>query len=49
MRKFWKQNIMILPALVLAFWQDGFVTLTLLAVLGVVRPVLLVIKRQHLI
>lgn len=37
-----------MPPLVLAFWRDAFVTLTLLVVLGVVRPVLLRAGRQHL-
>jgi len=33
---------------VLAFWRDGFVALTLLPVLGWLRPLLLRVKRQHL-
>lgn len=37
-----------MPPLVLAFWRDAFVTLTLLVVLGVVRPILLRAGRQHL-
>jgi len=37
-----------MPPLVLAFWRDAFVALTLLVVLGVVRPVLLRAGRQHL-
>jgi drug/metabolite transporter (DMT)-like permease len=37
-----------MPPLVLAFWRDGFVALTLLPVLGVVRPLLLRVKRKHL-
>jgi drug/metabolite transporter (DMT)-like permease len=37
-----------IPALVLAFWRDGFVALTLLPILGVLRPVLLRINRQDL-
>ena len=37
-----------LPALVLAFWRDGFVTLTLLLVLRWLRPHLLRVSRQHL-
>jgi drug/metabolite transporter (DMT)-like permease len=38
-----------MPPLVLAFWRDGFVLLTLLPVLGLLRPLLLRIKRQHLV
>lgn len=37
-----------MPPLVLAFWRDGFVALTLLPVLGLLRPLLLQVKRQHL-
>ena len=37
-----------MPPLVLAFWRDGFVTLTLLCVLGLLRPVLIRVKRHHL-
>lgn len=37
-----------MPALILACWRDGLVILTLLAILGVVRPVLLTIKRTDL-
>jgi drug/metabolite transporter (DMT)-like permease len=37
-----------LPALVLAFWRDVFVAMTLLPVLGVLSPALLRVKRQHL-
>ena len=37
-----------IPALVLAFWRDGFVALTLLPILGLLRPVLLRVKRQDL-
>jgi drug/metabolite transporter (DMT)-like permease len=37
-----------IPPLVLAFWRDGFVALTLLPVLGLLRPRLLRVKRQHL-
>jgi drug/metabolite transporter (DMT)-like permease len=37
-----------LPALILAFWRDVFVTLTLLPVLALLRPVLLRISRAHL-
>ncbi len=36
-----------IPALVLAFWRDTFVMLTLLPVLGVIRPVFLRISRAH--
>jgi drug/metabolite transporter (DMT)-like permease len=38
-----------IPALVLAFWRDGFAAFTLLAVLGLVRPALLRVKRHHLL
>jgi drug/metabolite transporter (DMT)-like permease len=37
-----------MPPLVLAFWRDTFVALTLIVVLGVVRPRLLRAGRQHL-
>jgi drug/metabolite transporter (DMT)-like permease len=37
-----------LPALVLAFWRDVFVTLTLLLVLGLLRPALLRVNRKYL-
>lgn len=37
-----------LPALVLAFWRDSFVTLTLLPTLALLRPGLLRIERKHL-
>jgi drug/metabolite transporter (DMT)-like permease len=37
-----------LPALVLAFWRDVFVTLTLLLVLGLLRPALLRVDRKYL-
>jgi len=37
-----------MPALVLAFWRDVFVVLTLLLVMGIVRPGLLRLPRQHL-
>lgn len=37
-----------IPALVLAAWRDGFVALTLLLVLGILRPGLLLVGRQHL-
>jgi drug/metabolite transporter (DMT)-like permease len=36
-----------LPALVLAFWRDGLVALTVLAVLGLLRPDLLRLARGH--
>lgn len=38
-----------MPPLVLAFWRDGFVALTLLPVLGSLRPILLRVGRQHLL
>jgi len=37
-----------MPPLVLAFWRDGFVILTLVPVLGLLRPLLLRVKHQHL-
>ena len=37
-----------LPALVLAFWREWIVTLTLLPVLGFLHPVLLTVERRHL-
>lgn len=37
-----------MPPLALAFWRDGFVTLTLAVVLGVVRPHLLRVERWYL-
>ncbi len=37
-----------LPALVLAVWRDGFVVLSLAAVLALVRPALLRTERRHL-
>lgn len=37
-----------LPALVLAFWRDGFVALSLVTILGVFRPGLLRVCRRHL-
>lgn len=37
-----------LPQLVLAFWRDGFVAVSLLPVLGLLRPRLLQLKRQYL-
>ncbi|HEX6305434.1 MAG TPA: DMT family transporter, partial [Anaerolineales bacterium] len=38
-----------MPALVLAFWRDSFVALSLLAALGLMRSELLRVKRPHLI
>ena len=38
-----------IPALVLAFWRDGFVALTLLPVLKFLHPTLLQLKRQYLV
>jgi drug/metabolite transporter (DMT)-like permease len=37
-----------IPALVLAFWRDSFVALTLLPILGLLSPILLKVKRQDL-
>ena len=37
-----------MPALVLALWRDGIVTLTLLLVLRLLRPHLLRVERRHL-
>jgi drug/metabolite transporter (DMT)-like permease len=37
-----------LPALVLAFWRDSFVALTLLTVLGIIRPAWLRVQRRDL-
>jgi drug/metabolite transporter (DMT)-like permease len=37
-----------IPALVLAFWRDVFVCLTLLPVLALLRPLLLRVTRRHL-
>jgi drug/metabolite transporter (DMT)-like permease len=37
-----------IPSLVLAFWRDVFVTLTLLPILGLLRPHWLRIQRHHL-
>lgn len=37
-----------IPSLVLAFWRDGFVVLTLLPVLGLLRSRLLRVERRHL-
>ncbi len=36
-----------MPALILAFWRDGFVVLTLLPVLRWLRPLLLRVERKH--
>jgi drug/metabolite transporter (DMT)-like permease len=38
-----------IPALVLAFWRDGFVALTLLAILRLLSPHLLHVDRKHLL
>lgn len=38
-----------IPALVLAFWRDGFVALTLLAILKLLSPRLLRVDRKHLL
>jgi drug/metabolite transporter (DMT)-like permease len=37
-----------MPPLVLSFWRDGFVTLSLLCMLGLLRPVLIRVKRHDL-
>jgi len=37
-----------IPALVLAFWREVFVSLSLLPILGLVRPQLLRVDRKHL-
>jgi drug/metabolite transporter (DMT)-like permease len=37
-----------IPALVLAFWRDGFVAITLTAALRVIRPALLRLDRRYL-
>jgi drug/metabolite transporter (DMT)-like permease len=37
-----------IPSLVLAFWRDVFVVLTLLVVFGLFRPALLRVERRHL-
>jgi len=37
-----------IPSLVLAFWRDGFVVLTLLPILGLLRAQLLRVERRHL-
>ncbi|HTX89609.1 MAG TPA: DMT family transporter [Anaerolineales bacterium] len=36
-----------LPALVLAFWRDLFVTVTILIILAIFRPALLRVSREH--
>ena len=38
-----------LPPLVLAFWRDGLVALTLLPMLGLLQPLRLRVKRRHLV
>ncbi len=38
-----------IPELVLAFWRDAFVVLTLLPALAILRPALLRINRRHLL
>jgi drug/metabolite transporter (DMT)-like permease len=38
-----------MPALVLAFWRDGFVAVTMLAGLVILRPRLLAVDRRHLV
>jgi drug/metabolite transporter (DMT)-like permease len=38
-----------MPPLVLALWRDGMVALTLLPVLGLLRPLLLRVKHRHLV
>ena len=38
-----------MPPLVLAFWREIFVALTLLLVLGLLRPLLLKVDRRHLL
>jgi drug/metabolite transporter (DMT)-like permease len=38
-----------LPPLVLAWWRDVFVVLTLLPALGLIRPTLLRLEREHLL
>jgi drug/metabolite transporter (DMT)-like permease len=37
-----------LPALILALWRDGFVVLTLLPILRLLKPALIRVKPQHL-
>ncbi len=37
-----------IPALVLAFWRDVFVALTLVPVLAIIRPALLRVEQRHL-
>jgi drug/metabolite transporter (DMT)-like permease len=39
----------LIPPLVLAFWRDGFVTITLLPIFGLLYPFLLHVKRHHLL
>jgi drug/metabolite transporter (DMT)-like permease len=38
-----------MPSLILAFWREGFVVLTLLPILGLTRPFLLRVKRDHVL
>jgi drug/metabolite transporter (DMT)-like permease len=38
-----------MPPLVLAFWRDGLVTLTLLSLLALLKPVLIRVKLRHLV
>jgi drug/metabolite transporter (DMT)-like permease len=38
-----------MPPLVLAFWRDGFVAITLLPIFGLLYPLLLRIERRHLL
>ncbi|HEY60528.1 MAG TPA: DMT family transporter [Anaerolineae bacterium] len=38
-----------IPPLILAFWRDVFVVIALLPVLGLFKPALLKVKRQHLL
>ena len=37
-----------LPALILAFWREVLVAITLIIVLGIIRPALLAIQRRHI-
>ena len=37
-----------IPSLVLAFWRDSFVVITLLPILGLLRAQLLRIERRHI-
>jgi drug/metabolite transporter (DMT)-like permease len=37
-----------MPPLILAFWRDGFVTLTLLSLLRLLKPSLIRVQRRHL-